>query len=619
MLRSLAARRNVSSFGIGARTFTSSSHWHSDYLPNAPLDLDPSYRELMKDVDMSVLRHKARLAAKEGDVHPKPPRELEIFPHDPYPEVQYLSSEELDLQDDSIGSASERKSPAASFGSRRIGAVILPLELQNTINRLIAESDKSRLHADAKRLFLEDGNAQEPEWRPAYDTKYKSWHQAKRHAERDGTAFASVALPSHYSVILAVFDQLKHRLGPDWRPEHIIDWGSGTGSGLWASLYAFQKPQPVDAIGSEDPTVGNTTISSYLGLDKRDGLVSIAKRLYGELGQESLKVNWQKGFAADNRITHSEGANVVALSAFLLSSLHTPLARKQVVKEMWESGAETIILIDHNTKAGFECIAEAREVLLRAGKKEVEAGEELSVKGSHVVAPCPHDNACPLYSSGSTRLHSGHGHEDTGYSYIVIRRGERPARATTQVGRVGDVGRRDFTKYTSMPTELVIDDGEQLIDTQIVHANEGEQSNQPSSSSVTDLTEAEPVLSESEMMDALRLEAYSWPRLVFPPMKKGGHIILDSCTAEAKIMRITIPKSQGKQPFYDARKSDWGDLFPHEPKNAPQERVQPQRAQGTPIKGADIGKRGKDIAKKARTSYGSLSDSIKLRSRVRED
>jgi ribosomal protein RSM22 (predicted rRNA methylase) len=28
-----------------------------------------------------------------------------------------------------------------------------------------------------------------------------------------------------------------------------------------------------------------------------------------------------------------------------------------------------------------------------------------------------------------------------------------------------------------------------------------------------------------------------------------------------------IPRSQGKQPYYDARKADWGDLFPHEPRN----------------------------------------------------
>lgn len=34
-----------------------------------------------------------------------------------------------------------------------------------------------------------------------------------------------------------------------------------------------------------------------------------------------------------------------------------------------------------------------------------------------------------------------------------------------------------------------------------------------------------------------------------------------------EIARIVIPRSQGKQMYYDARKSSWGDLFPHEPKN----------------------------------------------------
>lgn len=30
---------------------------------------------------------------------------------------------------------------------------------------------------------------------------------------------------------------------------------------------------------------------------------------------------------------------------------------------------------------------------------------------------------------------------------------------------------------------------------------------------------------------------------------------------------MTVPRSQGKQPYYDARKASWGDIFPHPPKN----------------------------------------------------
>jgi len=34
-----------------------------------------------------------------------------------------------------------------------------------------------------------------------------------------------------------------------------------------------------------------------------------------------------------------------------------------------------------------------------------------------------------------------------------------------------------------------------------------------------------------DIEDSLRKHAYHWPRLVFPPLKRSGHIILDSCTS----------------------------------------------------------------------------------------
>lgn len=37
-----------------------------------------------------------------------------------------------------------------------------------------------------------------------------------------------------------------------------------------------------------------------------------------------------------------------------------------------------------------------------------------------------------------------------------------------------------------------------------------------------------------------------------------------------ELQRHTIPKSQGRQEYYDARKTAWGDSFPHAPKNGPQ-------------------------------------------------
>jgi len=257
---------------------------------------------------------------------------------------------------------------------------------------------------------------------------------------------------------------------------------------------------------------------------------------------------------------------------------------------------------------------------------------EGSIRGSHVVAPCPHDGKCPLHHPGSVRLvcgfsqrlqrpsfvrltkHSPTGHEDTGYSYVVIQRGERPARPESKLGRVGAVGKRELDKESE--TQPVI---KELS----LHSEESVQHTDTVPPEVSDVValDSNPLQLplDSELKEELRQEAYSWPRLIFPPLKKSGHIILDACTPEGKIMRLTVPKSQGKQPYYDARKSNWGDIFPHEPKNPPQERYQPRakRAGGaTAVKGSDIGKRtGKTFKEekpqKSRVSYEGLSENLK--------
>lgn len=580
-------------------------------------------KALLRDVDMSLIRHKVMSPSDLA----KPPRELEVYPNDPNAEDDYMTPEELDLEEVELDGSSTRKSPAALFGSQRIGAVVLPYELQKTIRNLIAESDKSMLHVDAKRLFLDDSE-DGSEWGTTYDVRYKTMEQRIRHAERDGTAFASVALPAHYSAISAVFDHLKQRLGPDWSVQHVIDWGAGTGSGLWASSYAFQKPQ--EDIDNGEVQFVKSTLASYIGIEKREGLVKIGKRLLKGTDTGDISVSWQKAFHEDNKLSRADAGDVLALCAFTLSSLPNAVVRKKLVKEMWESGADIMVLIDHNTTAGFECIAEARENLLRMGKREMEdpTTEDWPVRGSHVVAPCPHDGACPLFNVGprslvcgfSQRLqrpefvrktkHSKIGHEDVGYSYVVIRRGTRPERPQSKVGRIGDIGQREINKIAASQaamTELVID-GDTI------------QPTKPSRSSTISslqMSTAEADMTPEEIQDSLRSEAYHWPRLVFPPLKRSGHIVLDGCTAEGKIMRMTVPKSQGKQPFYDARKSSWGDIFPHDPKNPPQVRFTPEMAG----RKTALGSQPKNpAAATSKHSYVQLQDELKQKqNRIRRE
>ena len=216
--------------------------------------------------------------------------------------------------------------------------------------------------------------------------------------------------------------------------------------------------------------------------------------------------------------------------------------------------------------------------------------------------------------------HSGVGHEDVGYSYVIVRRGPRPALVDTSVGRVGSVGLQDLHKQAATTTLRQLS----------IHKPQNEDATPTAVTNVVEEVGLPPTnMDESALEGQLRQEAYQWPRLIFPPLKKSGHIILDACTNEGmlpfyprnweltiytgKIMRMTIPKSQGKQPFYDARKSSWGDIFPHPPKKSPIERYQPKsnKAGQPPKTGGDIGKRRDPFKGKERADYTTIAKSLR--------
>lgn len=118
---------------LRASPLSTSPVTHSHH-PNAPLDLDPSFKALLKDVDMSLLRQKSRPSHILSHGGPSTPRQLELIPKETFDE----NSEDAWTDETEDQQLLSRKSPAALFGSQGIGAVQLPLELQDTISRLIA-------------------------------------------------------------------------------------------------------------------------------------------------------------------------------------------------------------------------------------------------------------------------------------------------------------------------------------------------------------------------------------------------------------------------------------------------------------------------------------------------
>lgn len=247
------------------------------------------------------------------------------------------------------------------------------------------------------------------------------------------------------------------------------------------------------------------SLAQYLGVDASRSMLAVASSLVTVANDQNP--DWKPQFQAFLPQDYNLEADLV-VSAFTLSEIASERERLAVLKSLWKGTKDVLILIDRGTPAGFRELAKAREFLLNEDKD-----------GIHIVAPCPHDGKCPLYGSHDWchftqtvqrpdyvrhTKHSTKNEEDAKYSYVILRRGPRP-----------------------------------------------------SSMQINTATEPDDI--------KLSQAAYSWSRIVYPPLKRPRHITLDVCAGSGSLERFTVAKSKGKTEYTDARKSRWGDLYPHPP------------------------------------------------------
>jgi ribosomal protein RSM22 (predicted rRNA methylase) len=228
-----------------------------------------------------------------------------------------------------------------------------------------------------------------------------------RAERRDGTlhlsspdavlAYLAARLPATYAAVSASLAQVA-ALRPAFRPETLLDVGAGPGTVLWAAT--TQWPELASAQLVE---------------------VSAEARSWGEQLTASLpqNVSWH---AADVRQGLPElGQHDLVCLAYVLDELE-PGARTHLLTQLWNLTADTLVLVEPGTPAGWQRIISARAQLLAAG--------------AHPVAPCPHAAACPLVAPdwchfsqrvARSRLHrqtkaAEVAWEDEKYSYLALSR-----------------------------------------------------------------------------------------------------------------------------------------------------------------------------------------------------
>jgi ribosomal protein RSM22 (predicted rRNA methylase) len=214
----------------------------------------------------------------------------------------------------------------------------------------------------------------------------------------DALAYLATRLPATYAAVHAALAATAG-VCPEFAPRTALDVGAGPGTVLWAAADCWNC--------LEDVTL--TEVSP----------------LFAAVGQQlaidaALPRNtWRTADIVTNEIENATYDLVTA--AYVFNELAPPV-RPRVLQRLWHATTQILVIVEPGTPAGWQRILDIRSQLIAAG--------------GHVVAPCPHDRACPLQSPdwchfaqrvARSRLHrqakgADVPWEDEKFSYVAVSR-----------------------------------------------------------------------------------------------------------------------------------------------------------------------------------------------------
>ena len=218
-------------------------------------------------------------------------------------------------------------------------------------------------------------------------------------SQADATAYVLTRLPATYAACARVFAEAAER-APDFAPQSLLDAGAGPGGAGWAALEAW--PQ----------------IAAASLLDSNRAFLDIAEALAVE-GPSPLKA--AQRLRADLTAPGDWPAADLVAASYALAEI-APAALAGTVERLWAATRGLLVLVEPGTPAGYQRLLAVRDQLLAAG--------------GVVLAPCPHQQPCPLAAPDwchfSQRLARSRDHrlakgaetpfEDEKFSYMVVAR-----------------------------------------------------------------------------------------------------------------------------------------------------------------------------------------------------
>lgn len=297
----------------------------------------------------------------------------------------------------------------------------LPSTLQNAIEQEAASLSFNSLRTAAAELS---------------DRYRRQQHSQSRFitTEAHRLAYAATRMPATFAAMKIALTEVR-KLAPDLRLESLLDLGAGTGAASWAAIETFDQLQRITLI------------------EQDKGLIELGRRLVQASDDQSLRsAEWQ---SANLKTAREFPSHDLVMLSYSLGEIEAA-AFRTILQIAWRAANQALIIVEPGTMKGFQTILAARTQLIEAG--------------AFVIAPCPHQQNCPMSdgdwchfaarfdrSALHRRLKGGTmGYEDEKFSYLAV--AKTPGqKATARVLR-HPLRQAGFTQI-----QLCTDDGIQTI------------------------------------------------------------------------------------------------------------------------------------------------------------
>lgn len=251
------------------------------------------------------------------------------------------------------------------------------IELEKRLRVKIAPQSSQVLQADEREEALEEALKQ----RVMTTLRKNIYHwQQLRYDKELSVLYLAARFGGVHAAVSRAFHEIKKRV-PDFAPQTLLDFGSGTGSVTWAAHTAWGSS--VREYMCVDSSAEMNELSEFL---LRGSSMSRDARMAGVYFRQFLPVSTKVGFD-------------LVTSAYSLNELPSQHDRIETIQTLWRKTNCFLVLIENGTKEGHQILMEARDAILKMDEEQ----ESKVHRRVHIFAPCPHSLPCPLLA----KTHAG--------------------------------------------------------------------------------------------------------------------------------------------------------------------------------------------------------------------